>query len=702
MASLDQIIKDLQEIADSGTTSGNTATRRQAAKESKEALENAKKINKSDSVRLKLAVEELRIAQKIHKADTDQFKRIEKEIKQTEDQIKQNDKFLGIAKKVGSSFVGLGKAAFEGQGSISAFTDHMGKFVGGLGRRLDTNIETFRQLSQTGANFGQSIVTLRQAAGDAALPLDDFAQLIGKNASSLAAMFGSTTEGAKRIAELGRITREVGVERLAPLGFTVDEINDTLLLNLESQRRTGVFDQLTNNQRTQSAIRFAEELDRLAKLTGAQRDELRSQIEQQQSNERFQVALQGATEEARTRLQGFAATVGNIAPGLNEGFQDLIANAGVPVTESALALVQNIPEAQGVIRSLINGTVSAEEALGQIRDASTKSIDRFGKATVTGQVEFLRFQGDIINLGRRIVDVDGAFADQNATATSLTANLTSFEQASKVLSSQFQGIETGLLQAFGPALGGLVGGIQNIMGGAGGIATALAKAPYLTATLFTAGMAGKYIFSKAIQIGIIAAGTRLGNSGMMQSIQGLRGGVGGAMGTAGKFARGGIGAAGLAYSGGLATGESAGEKAMGILGSAASGALIGSAFGPGIGTAIGGALGAAYGGYKALSGAKAFGGPMEAGGTYLTGENGPEIVTAGASSSVTSNSDLQKTFSTEALESKMAMMVTQLNTTNQNLTSMVSSVNTLVAVESKALRAVETTARKDRNQVGLV
>ena len=702
MASLDQIIKDLQEIADSGTTSGNTASRRQAAKESKEALENAKKINKSDSVRLKLAIEELRTAQKIHKADTVQYKLIEKEIKQTEDQIKQNDKFLGIAKKVGSSFVGLGKAAFDGQGSISAFTDHMGKFVGGLGRRLDTNIETFRQLSQTGANFGQSIVTLRQAAGDAALPLDDFAQLIGKNASSLAAMFGSTTEGAKRIAELGRITREVGVDRLAPLGFTVDEINDTLLLNLESQRRTGVFDQLTNNQRTQSAIRFAEELDRLAKLTGAQRDELRSQIESQQSNERFQVALQGTTEETRTRLQGFAATVGNIAPGLNEGFQDLIANAGVPVTESALALVQNIPEAQGIIRSLINGTVSAEEALGQIRDASTKSIDRFGKATVTGQVEFLRFQGDIINLGRRIVDVDGAFADQNATATSLTANLTSFEQASKVLSSQFQGIETGLLQAFGPALGGLVGGIQNIMGGAGGIATALAKAPYLTATLFTAGLAGKYIFSKAIQIGIIAAGTRLGNSGMMQSIQSLKGGVGGSMKTAGKFARGGIGAAGLAYSGGLATGESAGEKAMGILGSAASGALIGSAFGPGIGTAIGGALGAAYGGYKALSGARAAGGGMDAGKTYLTGEKGPELVTAGTSSTVTSNNDLKSTFNTEALESKMAMMVTQLNTTNQNLTSMVSSVNTLVAVESKALRAVETTARKDRNQVGLV
>jgi DNA-binding transcriptional MerR regulator len=263
----------------------------------------------------------------------------------------------------------------------------------------------------------KSIVQLRTAAANAALPLDDFAQLIGKNSQSISALFGSTTVGAQRIAELGRITREVGIDRLAPLGFTVDEINETLLLNLESQRRTGVLANLTDRQRTQSAIRFAEELDRLAKLTGQQRDELRAQIEQQQSNERFQAALQGATEETRTRLQGFAATVGNIAPGLNEGFQDLIANAGVPVTESALALVQNIPEAQSIIRSLINGTVSAEQALGQIRDASTQSIDRFRQATVTGQVEFLRLQGDVINLGRRIVDVDGAFADQNAQAT---------------------------------------------------------------------------------------------------------------------------------------------------------------------------------------------------------------------------------------------------------------------------------------------
>ena len=713
MASLDQIIKDLQEIADSGGVSGSQVIRRKAAEEAKLALKNGEKLNKSNSEALKLKIKDLQIAQKIYKSGTIQHKRIEDEIKQAEKRIKQNEQMAEVAKKVSSSFVGLGKAAFEGSGSISAFTDNV-KGLGILGNRLDVNIETFRQLSQSGANFGKSIVDLRLAAGEAALPLDDFAKLVASNSNNLAALFGSTTQGAKGIANLGRVTRELGIDRLAPLGFTVDEINETLLLNLDSQRRTGIINQLTDNQRVNSAIAFAEELDRLAKLTGAQRDELRSQIEQQQSNERFQVALQGATEEARQRLQGFAATVGNIAPGLNEGFQDLIANAGVPVTESALALVQNIPEASNVIRRLINGTISAEQALGQIRDASTKSIDRFGKATVTGQVEFLRLQGDVINLGNRIVDVNGVFREQEQSVSSLVGNLTSFEQATKVLSSQFQGIETGLLKAFGPALGGLVGMMKSAFGTGGAVAGALAKAPGLTAGLLIAGLSGKLLYDAAKQTSIVAAGTRIGTAHIRGGMGGIFG-KGGAGRTVGGLAAKGVGgAAGLAMGvGGVAQAsqaETTGGKVMGGLqamaGGGMTGAMIGSMILPGIGTAIGGALGAAIGGgsayYAATQNKRAFGGPMDAGKTYLTGERGPEMVTAGTSSSVTSNQDLKNTFNTEALEMKLNSTVTELNAANKTLTSMVNSVNTLVAVESRALKAVETTARKDRNQVGMV
>jgi len=644
---------------------------------------------------------------------------LEDQVDEYEDLKKAQNKQLEQLGKLGDSFMGLGKAAFEGSGSISAFTDNI-KGLGFLGRRLDTNVETFRQLSQTGANFGQSIVELRTAAASAALPLDDFASLVANNSSNLAALFGSTTEGAKRIAELGRITREVGIERLAPLGFTVDELNETLLLNLDSQRRTGILNLLTDSQRRDSAISFAEQLDRLAKLTGQQRDELRQQIEQQRANERFQAALQGQTDATRQRLQAFAGTVAGISPELAEGFQDLIANAGVPVTESALALVQNIPGAQQVIRDLISGVTTSEEALVRIRDISAGSIDRFRKATVTGQVEFLRLQGGIIELGRRVTDAGAVLDEQNRSATSLVRNLTTFEDATKVLSSQFQGIETALLKSFGPALGGLVGTLKTTLGAGGAIATALAQMPVVSAGLLIAGLGGKFLFSKALQIGIIAKGTELGfrmaqtGGGLIQTLTGGKdkgaragGGIRSALNS--NVGRG-LGAAGVALTG-LSVGNQLLNKdkddnasglggliGMGLGGIA--GFMLGGPGGALLGASLGGSLGQGAG--ALFGGGKQFGGGMDTGKTYLVGERGPEMVTAGTKSTVVANQDLKNTFNTEALENKMATMTTELNNANKALANMVNGVNTLVAVESRALKAVETTARKDRNQVGLV
>ena len=726
MASIEQIIKDLEELAASGSTGGaggkTAADRKKAAAFAKEALNNSREFNKLDKRRIEFEIKALRIAQAQYKYDEKEYKLIGESIKQKERQASQNEKLIDLTKKVGESFVGLGKAAYRGSGSISDFTDNI-YGLQTVGRVFDTNVETFRQLSMVGGNFGKSIVDLRLAARDAALPLDDFAKLIGSNSEALAAMFGSTTQGAKAIANLGRQTRELGIDRLAPLGFTVDEINETLLLNLDSQRRTGILNTLTDQQRINSAIKFAEELDRLAKLTGQQRDELRKQIEQQQANERFQAFLQGATDETRKRLQGFAATVAGISPDLAEGFQDLIANAGVPVTESALALVQNIPGARDVVNDLISGVVSSEQALVRIRDLSAGSVDRFRQATVTGQVEFLRLQGGIINLGNRITDTGAVLNEQNKSATSLVQNLTTFEQATKVLSSQFQSIETSLLNAFGPALGGFVGLVQGAFGAGGIVAKAMAASPALTATALGTLLVGKFLFGPAMQIMITAKGVAMGMAmhrtkmGMVDMIKGkgkgLMTGGPGKGGKFGSFARSGVGRT----VGGLGVGlnaVSAGSNLMdgnsennasaygniaGMIGGGILGFMVGGPAGAMLGASIGGAAGE---GLTNMFSGKEFGGPMSGGKPYLVGENGPEIVSTKSNSVVSANKDLATTFDTKALEHKMASMVTELNSANKTLTSMVNGVNTLVAVESRALKAVETSARKDMNQVGMV
>ncbi|MAH07732.1 hypothetical protein CMI38_05800 [Candidatus Pacearchaeota archaeon] len=654
------------------------------------------------------------------------IKLLEKEEDEFEKELGQREKQRKAIAGVTSALGGLYGAAEKGEGTISSFTSvFKGKGVFGsafsaLGDRLDTNIETFRQLSQTGANFGQSIVQMRVAAGQALLPLDDFASLIAQNAQNLAALYGSTTEGAKRIAELSEGMRTASVESLAPLGFTIDEINDTLLLNLERQRRTFNFDANARTQNIKSAINFAKQLDRLAKLTGTQREELQKQIEAQMSNERFQAMLAGATDETRQRLENFAATIGSISPELTEGFQDLIANAGRPVTDAAIALIQNMPEAQAAIQNLISGTTTSEQALMSVRNAAIKSQDRFRMATVTGTVEFLRLQGGVIKLGTTALDLNAVMSEQAAISPGLTKGLTEFQDATKRLSGQFQKIETGLLAGFGPLLGKLAdwttGGMQIL----GGIAEKVAKVPMLSASLLLGGIIGKYLFSRGEQILITTLGVRAGTShlgagGLMGQTKGLggkvKGSFGGSMaggfGNALSLGKGGIGSK-LLRGGGLVGAGLGGIMAAGQLmdddksnNAQAWGTLAGTtlgAFGGPLGMMLGGMAGGAIGN---MIGGKAHGGPMAGGNPKLVGEAGPEIVMTKANANVLSNADSKKMLSTENMEKILTTIASGQATANKIHTQHLETLNTGTMIQNKIRVASETTARK-RYEIGNV
>ena len=168
----------------------------------------------------------------------------------------------------------------------------------------------------------------------------------------------------------------------------------------------------------------------------------------------------------------------------------------------------------------------------------------------------------------------------------------------------------------------------------------------------------------------------------------------------------GLGAAvGVGSSAAMLANEETRTQGAAGLGGAALGALIGSII-PGVGTVIGGLVGAGLGsvvgqgagamfGSRQLGTSGATGQLFEPATSLLKVERGERVLNPQETSAVNN-------FNTEALESKMSNMVMALNESNKNLSNMVTGVNTLVAVESRALKAVETTARKDRNQIGTV
>ena len=384
----------------------------------------------------------------------------------------------------------------------------------------------------------------------------------------------------------------------------------------------------------------------------------------------------------------------------------------MPVTEAALQIVQNVPEARNVIQSLIAGTISTEQALMGIRDATTKSIDRFRKVTVTGQVEFTNLQGEFINLGRRLLDINAVLGETGPATERLTIGLTQFEDASKRMGAATQSLETAFL-AF---TGNLVGDATSMVNmGLTGLSKAILGMPDYIA-------AGLYGVSKLLQGGLallkdtgptfaaVYAGVKagMGTGGLSNMYKSGKGSFAGSMGSGLGLGKGGIGSKLLRGGGLLGTGVNvlgAGKNLMdddksnnaAAIGTLA-GTALGAFFGP-VGMMLGGMAGGALGG---MIGGKQFGGSMTGGVPHLVGEAGPEIVTTKSTSMVTSNTDLAKTFNTQELENKMIAMVTELNAANKTLSDMVNGVNTLVAIENRSMKAVESTARKDRTNVGYV
>ena len=392
----------------------------------------------------------------------------------------------------------------------------------------------------------------------------------------------------------------------------------------------------------------------------------------------------------------------------------MIANAGAPVTEAGLAVVQNVPQIRGVVSDLIAGVTSAEGALVATRDLSAASIDRFRSATVTGQVEFLNLQGEFINLGRRLLDVQSVLGEQGAEADKLTKGLTQFEDASKRAGAALQSLETGFLALVGDVIGDAGGALNTGLTGLS--KTLLELPPAISGPLYALGKTIEFSLNLLRDTGptylAVRQGVRDGmaTGGLMNQ---LRGGAGGFARTGGRLL-GGVAGAGLMAGGAVtaAGAETDAGKFGGVAASALGGALTGASFGKILGLpgmAVGGGIGLLLGllgmglnqKNKEPEG-RQFGGEMDIGKPYLVGEKGPEIVAPKVASTAVANTDLQKTFDTEALEAKMTTMVTELNAANKTLTNMVNGVNTLVAVESRALRAHEKNARKDPNQIGLV
>ena len=603
---LTPLIKALQQAASSSEL-------KRLNQQYREAIKNSKLSAKAETAALKALEDSTEQQEKLIKASTDLNEKLYALAKETGLNVVQSQRLADRAVETRKVLGDLGKAAGEGTGKISDFTAAFkGKFGGigdivvGAGERLQANVDTFRTLSSVGATFGQDLVKLREAAAMAGLPIEDFTKLIKNNAQGLAQLYGTTTQGATSFSRLSRSFRDLNSKQLMPLGFTTEQLNEALMTSQEIQRLTGTLDLNDTYSQMEAGKALVLEIDKLAKATGMQRDEVQKSLKAQLTQTTFLAFMQGQTKETQERLRLFTTTITNAAPEMKAGLLDLIASGGIPTTKAAEDLALAFRGSGDIVKQVTRGQMDAATGVAMMQQEAAKSEDRYRRLASVGVQDFVgNMYNSSVLLKSANIDLSKATDEQRQKASDLTAGLMGFEKATKEVSAAFQSLETGFLgvigDILGKGLGGMNEGLSSVASGIKGMNNAS------KALLYSATSIGSYVLDKVTQSAVVFAGTY---KALVLSGVGKAGGFTAAMGGKdSKYVKAGsaamsnmprslkLGGAAIATSlaaQAVGTDNLAG-KGLDVLGYGLSGAAIGSMFAPVVGTALGGAIGTILG-----------------------------------------------------------------------------------------------------------
>jgi len=632
-------------------------------------------------------------------AQKEQVSNLEDFLKKIETGKRVMADFNATARKITGTLFGLGDANVTGAEKIGFYTKSLediplfGKAINDLGQSLDFNIDNFRNLASVGADFGQSLIALRITARDALLPLREFTDFVGSETQILAGLFGSVNQGTTAVSQLARNVRQNLIPQFAGLGITTENYLDFLGTFLELQRTQGRQEFLSQEQTTASLSNYTLVLDAVTKLTGIQRDQLNESIRRQGADAKFQIFLQGLESDRALRLQTFIAGLDGINPALGEAVKNIVAT-GFPLGEFENNLVATGGNLLQNSLALRAGTMDIGEFAQGLANSADSFLNKFNPAVLATNTSIGEVGNSLIGFRRRFSDLTEITQQQLAAGDGLTSQLGVTQESFRRFKSQIEGLQTSFLEAFGPTfargIGSITGGLDNL---GNSIESMTNEMPLRTAAAVSSAQALKYTVNYAKEIGIIAAGTKIGTTPLTGRIGKLAGTVGK---TAGRLGVGGIGLGLGLGAGALAEqSESLGGRALGVAGAAASGALMGSVI-PGIGTTVGAVLGGLYGLSQAIDlPERQFGGPLVSGQPSLVGERGPELFLPSTSGNV---APIKIASATAGQSASDAQQMTAITTAMNNQTSEFKAFNELSAKMEKHLNMlVNINARTEIN-----
>jgi hypothetical protein len=279
-------------------------------------------------------------------------------------------------------------------GALKGLTVAAGQATSYMIDQYQSAYGAFENLSQVGAAGAQGIEDIRTQFGELGLPIEAMAAIVAKNSQRLAGLSGTVLDASKQFTATAGAMKQLDDQgnsldmQLRVLGYSSDEIADTMIQYADLQRRFSAQQTLSNEQLTAGTLAYGKELDAIAKLTGMSRKQLQSEMDQMMLNERFAAKIRdmqlNGQEAAAKELQ--AAVLAQTAMGNRQMASAIMAAAtGFYTTPEAKAAAATIPGFADNVGQLASGSIKMAEFTQNLQDSAKIAEEQYrGLAMATG------------------------------------------------------------------------------------------------------------------------------------------------------------------------------------------------------------------------------------------------------------------------------------------------------------------------------
>lgn len=212
-----------------------------------------------------------------------------------------------------NSLANMGDSLTSAAQSLSAIPvvgGAVASVFGAVAGAAEKTYKSLQQASSVGASFGGSMTEMINSATSAGLTFDQFSGIISRTGADLALLGGSTGEGAKRVAAMGKAIKNTDLERnLTAMGYSTEMINEGFAKYGGMLARTGAAQNMTNAQLTKATGDYLTNLDAVSRLTGQNKKDIEAEREARLKDAQVRAMLAGKSAEEQEAINKLLDTI---------------------------------------------------------------------------------------------------------------------------------------------------------------------------------------------------------------------------------------------------------------------------------------------------------------------------------------------------------------------------------------------------------